>query len=92
MYYAIERREIHKKILIRKLEGKTRYWWEVSSVACSYVWFLGQNNINLYSSFRVKDQFHTCVKQQVETVVLYILTFMFIDGRLKDKLYLTKLI
>jgi len=27
----------------------------------------------------VKDQFHTCAKQQVETVILYILTFMSVD-------------
>jgi hypothetical protein len=52
--------------------------------------FLGQNNINLHFSLRVKDQFHACAKQQVEVVVLHILTFMSVDGRLKDKIYLTK--
>ena len=30
---------------------------------------LGQNTLNLLSSLRVKDQFHTCVKQQVD--ILY---------------------
>jgi len=28
------------KILIRKLEGKSRYWREVNSAACSYVLLL----------------------------------------------------